>query len=449
MTVVAFANGSQTATLTTEHFLSSPNVNGRFRLYVDLSNMVKGDYLELRVYKMVLTGGTQRVLDLQTLQDAQPADALIAQFSDVMNELTDTNAVRYSLKQTLGAAGRVFAWAVLKEETVTPTTAARTLDVSAAGEAGVDWANIGSPTTTVDLSGTTIKTSQVVASVTGAVGSVTGAVGSVTGAVGSVTAGVTLAASAVQAIWDALTSALLTAGSIGKLLVDNINATISSRLASASISLSGGAVTVGTNNDKTGYGLSAAAVQAIWDALTSALTTVGSIGKLLVTNIDAAISSRLASAGYTAPDNTSITAIKAKTDNLPSDPADASDVASAFSTVNATLATIASYIDTEVAAIKAKTDNLPASPAAVGSAMILTSGERNSVADALLDRADAIETGWTVRKGFRIIAAALGGKLSGAATTTIVIRDVADAKDRITATVDSDGNRTAITLDGS
>lgn len=52
-------------------------------------------------------------------------------------------------------------------------------------------------------------------------------------------------------------------------------------------------VTVTTNNDKTGYGLSSTAVQAIWDALTSALTTVGSIGKLIVTNIDAAISSRM------------------------------------------------------------------------------------------------------------------------------------------------------------
>lgn len=61
--------------------------------------------------------------------------------------------------------------------------------------------------------------------------------------------------------------------------------------------------------------------------------------------------------------DTLIAAIKAKTDNLPSDPADASDVAGSFSTVNATLATIASYIDTEVAAIKAKTDNLPADPA--------------------------------------------------------------------------------------
>lgn len=34
----------------------------------------------------------------------------------------------------------------------------RTLDVSAGGEAGVDWANIGSPTTTQNLSGTTVKT---------------------------------------------------------------------------------------------------------------------------------------------------------------------------------------------------------------------------------------------------------------------------------------------------
>lgn len=69
------------------------------------------------------------------------------------------------------------------------------------------------------------------------------------------------------------------------------------------------------------------------------------------------------SANTVTPDNAGITAIKAKTDNLPSDPADASDIASSFSTVNSTLATIASYIDTEVAAIKAKTDNLPSDPA--------------------------------------------------------------------------------------
>ena len=48
----------------------------------------------------------------------------------------------------------------------------------------------------------------------------------------------------------------------------------------------------------------------------------------------------------------------------------------------------------------------------------------------------------------RLIAAADAAKLSGAATATVVIRNaVADRKDRITATVDADGNRSAITYD--
>lgn len=51
-------------------------------------------------------------------------------------------------------------------------------------------------------------------------------------------------------------------------------------------------VTVGTNNDKTGYRLSATGIQDIWDALTAALTTAGSIGKLLVDNVNTTISSR-------------------------------------------------------------------------------------------------------------------------------------------------------------
>lgn len=61
-----------------------------------------------------------------------------------------------------------------------PTTAGRTLDVTATGAAGIDWSNVENPTTAVNLSATNIDPDQVVASVTGAVGSVTGAVGSVT-----------------------------------------------------------------------------------------------------------------------------------------------------------------------------------------------------------------------------------------------------------------------------
>lgn len=93
--------------------------------------------------------------------------------------------------------------------------------------------------------------------------------------------------------------------------------------------------------------------------------------------------------------DTEIAAIKAKTDNLPADPADASDIAASFSTVNSTLATIASYVDTEVAAIKAKTDLIPASPAAVGSAMTLAAGSITSSViadDAITDAKIAVPT---------------------------------------------------------
>lgn len=54
----------------------------------------------------------------------------------------------------------VSSFTLRKTAALKPTTAGRTLDVSAGGEAGLDWANVGSPTTAVDLSGTTIKTTQ-------------------------------------------------------------------------------------------------------------------------------------------------------------------------------------------------------------------------------------------------------------------------------------------------
>lgn len=44
--------------------------------------------------------------------------------------------------------------------TLASTTSGRTIDVSAGGEVGLDWANVGSPTTTQALTGTTIATTQ-------------------------------------------------------------------------------------------------------------------------------------------------------------------------------------------------------------------------------------------------------------------------------------------------
>lgn len=101
-------------------------------------------------------------------------------------------------------------------------------------------------------------------------------------------------------------------------------------------------------------------------------------------------------------------------------------------------------VKVDTAAVKAKTDNLPASPAAV--ADIPTA---NANADALLDRANGIETGWTLRQAMRIALSVLGGKASGQDTTTGKFRDVTDAKDRVTATLDGAGNRTAVTLDAT
>lgn len=74
-------------------------------------------------------------------------------------------ASNYQLVVTTGtigavsAVGRVVAeFSIENRSALMPTTATRTLDVSAGGEAGVDWANVGSPTTTLGLTGTTVAT---------------------------------------------------------------------------------------------------------------------------------------------------------------------------------------------------------------------------------------------------------------------------------------------------
>lgn len=112
--------------------------------------------------------------------------------------------------------------------------------------------------------------------------------------------GYALSSAGIQAIWDALTSALTTASSIGKLLVDNINATISSRSSHSAADV----WAVGTRT-LTSFGT---LVQDIWDKATSALTVAGSIGKLLVDNVNATISSR---ASQTSVDN-----VQSDTDNI-------------------------------------------------------------------------------------------------------------------------------------
>lgn len=352
-----------------------------------------------------------------------------------------------------------------------PTTAGRKLDVTTGGEAGIDWGNIGNPTTAQNLSGTNIDTDQVVASVSGAVGSVTGSVGSVTG----------LTASDVGAIktkTDFLPSA--TAGSAGGVFIAGTNAattvttsfttTFTGNLTGTIGGLTAAALKDFFDTDSTTTYASAVSgsvvkeiadnaggssftvqdiVDGVWDEPLADHQDAGSTGEAL----DAAAS------GGSAPSAAEIADAVWDEDatghqtqgtfgQAIGDPG--ADTDTIFGLVNTNLnATVSSRatqtsvdtIDGIVDSILVDTGtDIPASIAA------LPTGDEN--ADALLDLADAVEAGLTVRQAMRLSAAADGGKLSGGGTTTNTIRNaVADDTDRIIATVDEDGNRTAITYD--
>lgn len=119
--ISTYASGISTGTIATEIFLSSPNAAGKFRLYLDLVSMASGDFLEVRRYKMAISGGTSRVIDIGTFQGAQPVDLLVVESEEIWNSFTDTNAVRFSIKQTLGTA-RAYSWSVLQEDVYVSVT---------------------------------------------------------------------------------------------------------------------------------------------------------------------------------------------------------------------------------------------------------------------------------------------------------------------------------------
>ena len=80
----------------------------------------------------------------------------------------------------------------------------------------------------------------------------------------------------------------------------------------------------------------------------------------------------------------------------------------------------------------------------------VTSSASNTIADGLLDRADGVEpasggTERTVREALRIMLSSSAGKVSGADSSTITFRDLNDSLNRIVATVDENGNRSALT----
>lgn len=136
-------------------------------------------------------------------------------------------------------------------------------------------------------------------------------------------------------------------------------------------------------------GLDNADVKSIWDYQAGFATVVGSIGKQVVDNLDAKVSTRATAAQVTAAlagvaQETTLNAVQsslsseinanetkidgvravvdtisAKTNNLPSDPASQTALSGAISVVDGKVSSSLVYTQ----AIKAKTDNLPADPA--------------------------------------------------------------------------------------
>ena len=270
-----------------------------------------------------------------------------------------------------------------------PTTAGRALDVSTGGEAGLDWANIGSPTTTVGLTNTSILSGVSITSVTGTVTTVTNLTNAPT--VGDFTAAMKTSLNALSALDATISSRLAPAGTLAAVTnltnaptagdftatmktslnaLSALDATISSRLASAAYTTAPAAAAIADAVwDETLAGhLSAGSTGTALNAAGStgdpwATTLPGpygdnSAGKILGTNLDAAvstrtelidlnalsaldvtISSRLASANYVAPLNASGTR-----------------VALGLGSAN---------LDTQLSTISAKTDLIPASPITV------------------------------------------------------------------------------------
>lgn len=99
------------------------------------------------------------------------------------------------------------------------------------------------------------------------------------------------------------------------------------------------------------------------------------------------------------------------------------------------------HIRSAVGLASANLDTQLGTLAVPGDAMALNS----AAVDAIYN--EVVDCPYTVRELLRGFASALLAKCSGLDTTTAVFRDLDDTKDRIEATVDEYGNRSAVTLD--
>jgi len=124
---------------------------------------------------------------------------------------------------------------------------------------------------------------------------------------------------------------------LGRAGVENLDAATSTRLPSSSYTAAPSVTAIRTELDSNSTKLANldATISSRSTLTTGDLPSVPSAASVAsavrtelteISNLDASVSSRLAAADYTAPANSDISAIKAKTDNLPASPAAVSDI---------------------------------------------------------------------------------------------------------------------------
>lgn len=233
------------------------------------------------------------------------------------------------------AAGAINAAAIAADAITAAKVADGTIDAATFAAGAINAAAIAADA----ITDAKVAADVTIASVTGAVGSVTGNVG------GNVVGSVASVAARVTANTDQLAGQTVSAAA---------GVTFPTSVASPT-NITAGVITTVTNltNAPTSGDLTAAMKASVNAEADTALSDAG-VNVTVTGRIDAAITTRLAAASYTAPDNTSIAAIKTRTDNLPSDPADASDIAAATTAIANFLTALGLELDT----VKDVTDKL-------------------------------------------------------------------------------------------
>ena len=190
----------------------------------------------------------------------------------------------------------------------------------------------------------------------------------------------------------------------------------------------------GTINDLDGLPTAATIADQVWDEATSGHTSAGSYGKA----IGDGVTSWVTATGF---NTTTPPTVEAIADQVWDEATSGHTSAGSYGKA------IGDGVTSWVTATGFSTFDSSADAVTVGT---VSSTPINAIADGLLDRADGVEpasagTERTVREAFRLILSACAGQVAGASGTTITIRDLNDTTNRITATVDADGNRTAVT----